>query len=154
MTEVIDVLVDTDATVQTVIVAPDSGAGPATIETISDTYDVTIEPSIIEITEISLSVAPQELPSVVVVHDSADVVLSLVETAPDIVSVAIETDVATPDVVDVFGSVGPAGPPGVVKVNHGSDPNVARPDAPVVYWVGTVRPTYGLPDDLLMLKEA
>jgi hypothetical protein len=154
MTEVIDVLVDTDATVQTVVVAPDSGAGPAIIETISDTYDVTIEPSVIEITEISLSVVAQELPSVVVVHDSADVVLSVVETAPDVVSVAIDSSVTTPAVVDILGGMGPAGPPGVVKVNHGSDPNVARPDAPVVYWVGTVTPTYGLPDDMLMLKEA
>jgi len=52
------------------------------------------------------------------------------------------------------GPVGPEGPSGITKVLHGSDPNVPRPDATLVYWVGTVRPVYGDPDDLLLLKGA
>lgn len=47
---------------------------------------------------------------------------------------------------------GPTGPPGLIKVTHGSDANVARPAAPLVYWVGTVQPLNALPDDLLLLK--
>ena len=41
---------------------------------------------------------------------------------------------------------------GLVKVTHGADPNVARPDAPLVYWVGTVTPVNADPDDLMLLK--
>lgn len=64
------------------------------------------------------------------------------------------------DIVPIYseggppGPAGPPGPPGVVKVVHGDDPDVPRPDAPLVYWVGTVLPNHGDPDDLLMLKEA
>lgn len=35
---------------------------------------------------------------------------------------------------------GPQGPPGLTVVEHGSDPNVARPDSPLVYWVGSAEP--------------
>ena len=52
------------------------------------------------------------------------------------------------------GADGAPGATGLVKVVHGSDPDVARPDSPLVYWVGTVIPTNGLSDDLLMLLEA
>lgn len=39
------------------------------------------------------------------------------------------------------GPSGAVGPVGMVRVNHGSDPAVARPTAPVVLWVGSVTPT-------------
>lgn len=42
---------------------------------------------------------------------------------------------------------GPAGPPGVFVVTHGTDPNVARPDYPLVYWIGTVFPNNSLDHD-------
>jgi hypothetical protein len=56
------------------------------------------------------------------------------------------------------GPTGPAGPAGadgatgLVKVTHGANPSIARPTAPLVYWVGTVQPTNALADDLLLLK--
>jgi hypothetical protein len=52
----------------------------------------------------------------------------------------------------IRGEPGPVGPPGIQKVTHGSNPNVARPDVPLVYWVGSVQPVNANPDDLLMLK--
>jgi hypothetical protein len=52
-----------------------------------------------------------------------------------------------------IGIQGPVGPAGLIKVNHGTDPDVARPSAPLVYWVGYVQPVNADPDDLLMLKE-
>lgn len=55
--------------------------------------------------------------------------------------------------IGIPGPQGPPGPTGLIKVNHGADPNVARPDAPLVYWVGSVQPNNGFPDDLLLLKE-
>ena len=36
---------------------------------------------------------------------------------------------------------------GVVKVFHGTDPNVARPNAPVVYWIGSADPVNALDED-------
>lgn len=48
------------------------------------------------------------------------------------------------------GPTGPQGPTGVstfVRVHHGSDPNVARPSALYVEWVGTVAPTNGTAED-------
>jgi len=52
------------------------------------------------------------------------------------------------------GNQGPPGPAGLIKVTHGDDPDVLRPNVPLVYWVGTVYPANADPDDLLMLKEA
>lgn len=60
------------------------------------------------------------------------------------------------DATSIPGPVGPTGPPGVtglVKVTHNADPNLPRPDAPLVYWVGTVQPIHADPDDLLLMKE-
>jgi hypothetical protein len=54
----------------------------------------------------------------------------------------------------VQGQPGPVGKTGLEVVNHGADSLVARPDAPLVYWVGTVLPANGFPNDLLMLKES
>lgn len=51
-----------------------------------------------------------------------------------------------------LGVPGLTGPPGLVKVAHGANPNVARPTAPLVYWVGSVQPANADPDDLLLLK--
>jgi hypothetical protein len=61
------------------------------------------------------------------------------------------------------GDDGPPGPPGddgppgadstvpgpaaVEIVNHGTDPNVARPDFVVVYWIGTATPVNALDTD-------
>jgi hypothetical protein len=48
------------------------------------------------------------------------------------------------------GPQGPQGPTGVstfVRVHHGSDPNVARPDALYVEWVGSVAPNNATTED-------
>jgi hypothetical protein len=48
------------------------------------------------------------------------------------------------------GIEGPQGPTGVstfVRVHHGSDPNVARPSALYVEWVGTVAPLNATVED-------
>lgn len=68
----------------------------------------------------------------------------------------VEFDIVPDDIVatefDVaMGLPGPTGNPGIVKVNHGSNPSMARPAATIVYWVGTVQPLNAHPDDLLML---
>ena len=80
-------------------------------------------------------------------------------TATTVVAVSpgMQIDVDLPSVgvgIGMPGLTGPPGPTGLVKVTHGTDPNVARPDVPLVYWVGSVQPLNGDPDDLLMLKEA
>ena len=70
--------------------------------------------------------------------------------------IELEIDPGPPLEVLIPGAQGVPGPPGgtgMVKVNHGSNPNLARPDAPIVYWVGTVTPLHADPDDLLLLKE-
>ena len=43
---------------------------------------------------------------------------------------------------------GDTGVPGMVRVNHGTDPNAARPVSALVYWVGTARPVNALSSDL------
>jgi hypothetical protein len=51
---------------------------------------------------------------------------------------------------NVPGPEGPQGPTGVstfVRVHHGSDPNVARPTALYVEWVGSVAPTNATTED-------
>lgn len=81
-----------------------------------------------------------------------DLATQLVSASSPSFGVELSTD--TPGVeLGVPGLTGPPGPTGLVKVEHGADPNVARPDAPLVYWVGTVQPLNADPDDLLMLKE-
>lgn len=48
------------------------------------------------------------------------------------------------------GRPGPPGPTGVstfVRVHHQGDPNVARPNAQFVEWVGTVAPSNGTTED-------
>lgn len=48
------------------------------------------------------------------------------------------------------GPVGPQGPTGVstfVRVHHGSDPDVARPSAVYVEWVGSVAPNNATEED-------
>lgn len=51
-------------------------------------------------------------------------------------------------VVEAPGPQGPAGIPGITVVSHGTDTAVARPNAPLVYWIGTARPANALPYDL------
>jgi len=105
------------------------------------------------------------VPVVLVEIETSTNVLSM--TAPDLSIVEVTTaslptriEVVQPsqylEVIDnaIRGESGPPGPTGLEKVVHGSDPNVPRPDAPLVYWVGSVQPTHADPDDLLMLKEA
>ena len=92
---------------------------------------------------------------------SAD--LSLVEVTTTALPVRVEVvkPSAYLEVIDnaVRGKPGPVGPSGLIKVLHGSDPNVARPvdsegnPIPLVYWVGSVQPLHADPDDLLMLKS-
>lgn len=44
---------------------------------------------------------------------------------------------------------GPQGPSGMSVVSHGTNGATARPaGVPVVYWIGTVKPTNALPYDL------
>lgn len=48
------------------------------------------------------------------------------------------------------GPIGPTGPTGVstfVRVHHGSNPNVARPSAVYVEWVGSVAPNNATVED-------
>lgn len=51
------------------------------------------------------------------------------------------------------GRVGPVGPQGdtgistFVRVHHQDDPNVARPNAQFVEWVGSIAPTNGTTED-------
>lgn len=52
------------------------------------------------------------------------------ETGPDTV-----IEIPTGDPIP-----GPEGQPGIVRVHHGTNANVARPDAAVVYWIGTAAP--------------
>lgn len=80
----------------------------------------------------------------------ADEVIVIVE--PPVPNVNVVAEAPLPPVVVQTSLVALAGAPGIVKVNHGSDAAVARPDATLVYWVGTVEPINGEPDDLLMLK--
>ena len=50
----------------------------------------------------------------------------------------------------VPGPQGPAGPTGVstfVRVHHGSDPDVARPSAVYVEWVGSIAPNNATVED-------
>lgn len=59
-------------------------------------------------------------------------------------------DVTVPGVyaADVTAALGPPGPPGpvgpagLVRVDHGTDPSVARPESPIVLWVGSVDPVH------------
>lgn len=39
------------------------------------------------------------------------------------------------------GPPGPSGPSGVAIVEHGASSGIARPDATVVFWYGSVEPT-------------
>jgi hypothetical protein len=45
------------------------------------------------------------------------------------------------------GPQGDPGPAGVVILNHGTDGTIVRPDAPVVYWVGTALPLNAVATD-------
>lgn len=74
-----------------------------------------------------------------------------VEVVSSGLALELSTDMPGVD-VGVPGLTGPPGPTGLVKVTHGADPNVARPTATLVYWVGTVQPANANPDDLLLLK--
>lgn len=44
---------------------------------------------------------------------------------------------------------GPPGIPGIVRVHHGSSPDALRPNAPVVFWIGSVLPSNAAPWDWL-----
>lgn len=47
-----------------------------------------------------------------------------------------------------IGNTGPMGPVAMEVVHHGNDPGVARPDSPLVYWIGTAYPLNALPYDI------
>jgi len=76
-------------------------------------------------------------------------------TSTTLVPIGVVPPVQYLEIVDdvIRGAPGPPGPAGLVKIPHGNDPNVARPDVPLVYWVGSVTPVHADPDDLLMLKS-
>lgn len=65
---------------------------------------------------------------------------SLAGTTVDVSDLVSDVSLPTP----VTTIVGPAG---IRIIQHGTDPNVARPDITVVYWQGTARPVNGLPTD-------
>jgi hypothetical protein len=110
------------------------------------------------ITEVTTSVVLVEIVTSTNVVSMAAPDLSVVEviTAALPVRVEVVQESAYLEVIDtaIRGEPGPPGPAGLQKITHGSDPNVARPDVPLVYWVGSVTPVHADPDDLLMLKEA
>jgi len=45
------------------------------------------------------------------------------------------------------GSQGPSGRDGIIDVAHGLDGTIARPDAPIVYWIGPAVPLNAAPTD-------
>lgn len=45
-------------------------------------------------------------------------------------------------------------PSGVAVVKHEEDPNVARPDAKLVWWIGSVEPLNALEDDAWTQKPS
>ena len=110
----------------------------------------------VTITEVSTPVVLVEIQTSTNVLSMAAPDLSVVEitTASLPLRVEVVQESAYLEIMDQTGPQGPPGPPGLQKVVHGSDPNVVRPDVPLVYWVGTVQPVNADPDDLLMLKEA
>jgi len=114
------------------------------------------------ITEVSTPVVLVEIEATALQSTrSAD--LSVVEVTTTALPVRVEVvkPSAYLEVIDtaIRGEPGPLGPPGLVKVAHGSNPYVERPvdsegrPIPLVYWVGSVQPLYADPDDLLMLKS-
>lgn len=79
-------------------------------------------------------------------HIEIDLDTSAVMLTRDLPDVVLSTDM--PGVsLGVPGPTGPTGPTGIVMVHHGSDPNVARPDAPIVYWVGPALPVNAVSTD-------
>lgn len=68
--------------------------------------------------------------------------IELIEPEPQAIEV-----VGFPGAIGPKGDKGDIGLSGVEVVNHGTDPNVARPNYPVVYWVGTATPVNALPYD-------
>lgn len=68
-------------------------------------------------------------------------------SAPDSILIEVIGAVGPKGDPGTPGDVGPAGPSGVVIVNHGVDPNVARPASVVVYWKGTADPVNAISTD-------
>jgi len=98
-----------------------------------------------DVTTIDITVDEQTMPTVVTVLD-VDVLPDLIEMETDVYEVTVVPEVSAPALVEVStgipGSPGPPGPPGIVRVNHGAFADTARPDAPIVLWVGSVTPIH------------
>lgn len=61
----------------------------------------------------------------------------------DLATPSVEVDTSTTTVgIGVPGPTGPQGPPGIIRVDHGADNSVPRPDSALVLWVGAVEPTH------------
>jgi hypothetical protein len=76
-----------------------------------------------------------------------------VEVSEDVTTYVIEVhEPDTANVVEVFTTpIGSgSGIGGLVVVDHGTDGSLPRPDAPLVYWVGSATPANALPYDLWM----
>jgi hypothetical protein len=61
-----------------------------------------------------------------------------------VVGYTVVADTYVPGPIGPTGDTGPTGatgPPGLVRVNHATNPDVPRPASPVVLWVGSVDPT-------------
>ena len=90
-----------------------------------------------------------------VYHIDVDLTSAAVALVRSDVDVQITLDMPSVDigVPGLSGPQGVPGPTGLVKIEHGNDPNIARPTGiPLVYWVGSVQPVHADPDDLLLLK--
>jgi hypothetical protein len=75
--------------------------------------------------------------------------------APDYqVSVDVPEYVLKFGLPGIQGPPGPVGPTGIVVVKHDDDPSMARPDAPMVLWAGSVVPTNADQDADLIIWTA
>lgn len=82
-------------------------------------------------------------------HLDIDLDTEQVDVGFDLPTVDIGVQLPSVD-IGVPGLTGPpglTGATGVEVVHHGNDPDVERPDAPLVYWVGAAQPNNALPTD-------
>lgn len=107
---------------------------------------------------IQLTLDLGQTPPIQVSGPGADVVLTTglpqvtVQADAPTVSIGVPGQKGATGATGSQGPVGATGATGLVKVAHGANPNLARPSAPLVYWVGTVQPVHANPDDLLLLE--
>lgn len=92
-----------------------------------------------------------EVADVSVTHEVIDSKVQEVtvgEAGPTSVEVQTVGASGPPGPVGPTGPVGPQGVSGIVTVTHGAFATLARPNAPVVYWIGSVLPNNAIATDL------